>query len=83
MKCRYNINEIIDSLNFAKDYENKDAMKETLCFVIETLTTQAEISQEEMDYEERFSHNWEDYASAKGVRDFCQSFLCNLGINQK
>lgn len=80
MKCRYNINELIESLDFAKDYANRDAMKETLCFMVDYLKTQIEISQNEMSYEERFSHNWSDYESAKAVRDFCQSLLCDLGI---
>lgn len=80
MKYKYNINELIESLDFTKDYANIDAMKEVLCFIVETLTTQIKISQNEMDYEERLSHNWNDYESAKAVRDFCQSFLCDLGI---
>jgi len=80
MKCRYNINELIESLDFTKDYVNRDAMKETLCFIVDYLKTQIEISQNEMNYEERLSHNWSDYESAKAVRDFCQSFLCDLGI---
>lgn len=79
MKCRYNINELIESLDFT-DYENADPLKETLCFVVKTLTTQAKISQDTMDYEERLSHNWNDYDSARAVRDFCQSFLRDLGI---
>ena len=80
MKCRYNINELIESLDYTKAYVNKDAMKEMLCFVVDTLTTQVKISQNEMDYEERLSHNWNDYEAAKAVRNFCQSFLSELGV---
>lgn len=80
MKCRYNINELIESLDFTKDYANRDAMKEILCFIVDYLKTQIEISQNEMNYEERLSHNWSDYESAKAVRNFCQSLLCDLGI---
>ena len=80
MKCRYNINELIESLDYTKDYVNKDAMKEMLCFVVDTLTTQVKISQNEMDYEERLSHNWNDYEAAIAVRNFCQSFLSELGV---
>ena len=79
MEYKYNINEIIESLNFT-EYENKDAVKETLCFVVDTLTEQIKNSQKEMDYEERISHNWNDYESAKSVRNFCQSFLNKLGV---
>lgn len=81
MKCRYNIKELIESLDFTKDYVNKDAMKETLCYIVDRLNTQVKISQNEMDYEERLSHNWNDYEAAKAVRNFCQSLLCDLGIN--
>lgn len=81
MRCIYNINEVIESLDFSKDYKNRDAVKEVLCFIVEALTTQVKISQNEMDYEERLSHNWNDYESAKAVRNFCQSLLFNLGIN--
>ena len=80
MKCKYNIKELIESLDFTKDYVNNDAMKETLNFIVDTLTTQVKISQNEMDYEERFSHNWNDYEAAKAVRNFCQSFLNDLGV---
>lgn len=80
MKCKYNIKEVIESLDFANDYENKDAVKEVLCFIVEELTTQAKVSQAEMDYEERISHNWTDYAHAKALRDFCLSLLCDLGV---
>lgn len=81
MKCRYDIKELIESLDFTKDYANKDAMKETLCYIVDRLNTQVKISQNEMDYEERLSHNWNDYEAAKAVRNFCQSLLCDLGIN--
>ena len=79
MKCKYNIAEVIGSLEFAKDYDNRDAVKETLCFIVDALNTQIKVSQNEMDYEERFSHNWNDYEAAKAVRNFCQSLLCDLG----
>lgn len=79
MEYKYDINEIIESLNFT-EYENKDAVKETLCFVVDTLTEQIKNSQKEMDYEERISHNWNNYESAKAVRNFCQSFLNKLGV---
>lgn len=81
MKCRYNINELIESLDYTNDYANRDAMKEMLCFIVDTLTTQVEISQNEMDYEERLYHNWSDYEAAKAVRNFCQWFLSELGVN--
>jgi hypothetical protein len=80
MKCKYNIKELIESLDFTKDYVNNYAMKETLNFIVDTLTTQVKISQNEMDYEERLSHNWNDYEVAKAVRNFCQSFLNDLGV---
>ena len=80
MKCRYNIKELIESLDFTKDYVNKDAMKETLSFIVDTLTTQVKVSQNEMDYEERLSHNWNDYEAEKAVRNFFQSFLNDLGV---
>lgn len=73
MNRKYNVNNLIKSGNI-------DGMKEALGFVVGTLTTQVEISQNEMNYEERFSHNWSDYEAAKAVRDFCKSFLCDLGI---
>jgi hypothetical protein len=73
MNRKYNVNNLIKSGNI-------DDMKEALGFVVGTLTTQVEISQNEMNYEERFSHNWSDYGAAKAVRDFCKSFLCDLGI---
>lgn len=73
MNRKYNVNNLIKSGNI-------DDMKEALRFVVGTLTTQVEISQNEMNYEERFSHNWNDYEAAKAVRDFCKSFLCDLGI---
>lgn len=80
MKCRYNIKEVIESLNSTKDYANKDAMEEMLNFIVDTLTTQVKVSQNEMIYEEKFSHNWNDYEAAKAVRNFCQSFLNDLGV---
>jgi hypothetical protein len=70
----------IESLDFTKDYVNKDAMKETLCYIVEKLKLQVQISQNEMNYEERFSHNWGDYEAARAVRNFCQEFLNDLGI---
>lgn len=81
MKCRYNIEELIESLDYTKDYVNRDAMKEMLCFIVDTLNTQIKISQNEMNYEERLSHNWNDYEAARAVRNFCQLLLSELGIN--
>lgn len=81
MRCRYNINELIESLDYTKDYANKDAMKETLYYIVDRLNTQIEISQNEMNYEERLSHNWNDYEAARAVKNFCQSLLSELGIN--
>ena len=80
MKFKYNIEDIIESLKFANHYENRDAVKETLCFIVDTLKTQVKISQNEMNYEERLSHNWSDYEAARAVRNFCQSLLYDLGI---
>lgn len=81
MECRYKITELIESLDFTKDYVNRDAMKETLQYIVNKLNTQIEISQNEMNYEERLSHNWNDYEAARAVRNFCQEFLSELGIN--
>lgn len=80
MKCRYEIMGLIESLDFTKDYVNRDAMKETLCYIVERLKSQVEASQNEMNYEERLSHNWSDYEAAKAVRNFCQSLLYDLGV---
>ena len=81
MNCRYNIKEVIESLYCARDYENRDAVQETLQYIVDRLNTQIEVSQNEMNYEERFSHNWNDYEAAKAVKNFCQEFLRELGIN--
>lgn len=45
MNRKYNVNNLIKSGNI-------DGMKEALGFVVGTLTTQVEISQNEMNYEE-------------------------------
>ena len=80
MNCRYNIKEVIESLDFAKNYGNREAVQETLQYIVDRLNMQIKISQNEMNYEERFSHNWSDYEAAKAVRNFCQELLRELGI---
>ena len=81
MNCKYNIKEVIKSLDYARDYENRDAVQETLQYIVDRLNTQIEIFQNEMNYAERISHNWSDYEAARAVRNFCQEFLSELGIN--
>ena len=83
-KCKYIMSEVMEAVDIANAndlYANKDAISEVLHFIVYTLQTQAKIAQEEMDYEEKLSHNWSDYSVAKGIRDFSIGMLNALGFD--